>query len=184
MSRYAKGVSDRSGFVYRLKDMKKEWTGALVGPDEFEAKHPQLTIRRVPADPKPLRNARPDRREPLFLTVGQRVLNPIPRVLTDAFSNDPGAYDLENDVLRLALYSETLLPSIAEYQTANEISGGGYVAGGEILVDNEAEWLEGGFEFVYGLLYDETLGGASVAVYNFGPTNVFRQGLVVRNVLP
>lgn len=70
MSRYAKGVSDRSGFVYRLKDMKKEWTGALVGPDEFETKHPQLTIRRVPADPKPLRNARPERREPYNVFTG------------------------------------------------------------------------------------------------------------------
>ena len=36
------GISDRSGFRYRYKDMKKEWTGALVGKDEFETKHPQL----------------------------------------------------------------------------------------------------------------------------------------------
>jgi hypothetical protein len=31
----AYGISDRSGFRYRLRDMKKEWTGALVGPDEL-----------------------------------------------------------------------------------------------------------------------------------------------------
>ena len=38
----AYGISDRSGFRYRLKDMRKEWNGLLVGKDEFEAKHPQL----------------------------------------------------------------------------------------------------------------------------------------------
>jgi hypothetical protein len=38
----AYGISDRSGFRYRLRDMKKEWTGALVGKDEYEPKHPQL----------------------------------------------------------------------------------------------------------------------------------------------
>ena len=38
----AYGISDRSGRRYRLRDMRKEWTGSLVGPDEFEAKHPQL----------------------------------------------------------------------------------------------------------------------------------------------
>jgi hypothetical protein len=38
----AYGISDRSGFRYRLKDMRVEWTGAKVGKDEFETKHPQL----------------------------------------------------------------------------------------------------------------------------------------------
>ena len=36
------GISDRSGRRYRLREMKVEWTGAKVGPDEFETKHPQL----------------------------------------------------------------------------------------------------------------------------------------------
>ena len=36
------GISDRSGRRYRLRDMKTEWTGAKVGPDEFDPKHPQL----------------------------------------------------------------------------------------------------------------------------------------------
>lgn len=43
--------------------MKKEWTGFLVGPDEFEPKHPQLEAPRVGPDPQALRNPRPDRRE-------------------------------------------------------------------------------------------------------------------------
>ena len=54
------GISDRSGFRYRLKDMKKEWTGALVGPDEFEPKHPQLFPIRIGPDPQALRNPRPE----------------------------------------------------------------------------------------------------------------------------
>ena len=34
--KWAYGISDRSGFRYRLKDMRKEWNGLLVGKDEWE----------------------------------------------------------------------------------------------------------------------------------------------------
>ena len=54
------GISDRSGFRYRLRDMKKEWTGALVGPDEWEPKHPQLYPPKAYPDPQALRNPRPE----------------------------------------------------------------------------------------------------------------------------
>ena len=54
------GISDRSGFRYRLRDMKQEWNGLLVGPDEFEAKHPQLFPPRIATDPQALQNPRPD----------------------------------------------------------------------------------------------------------------------------
>jgi len=54
------GISDRSGFRYRLRDMKKEWTGALVGPDEFEPKHPQLFPTPKITDPQALRDPRPE----------------------------------------------------------------------------------------------------------------------------
>lgn len=66
----AYGISDRSGFRYRLKDMRREWTGALVGPDEYEPKHPQLEPPKVGPDPQALRNPRPDRKEPLKVFVG------------------------------------------------------------------------------------------------------------------
>lgn len=58
------GISDRSGRRYRLREMKKEWTGSLVGPDEYESKHPQLFPPRISPDPQALQNARPDRKEP------------------------------------------------------------------------------------------------------------------------
>ena len=66
----AYGISDRSGFRYRLRDMKKEWTGALVGKDEFETKHPQLFPPRVGPDPQALRNPRPYQAEALQVYVG------------------------------------------------------------------------------------------------------------------
>ena len=58
--KYAYGISDRSGFRYRLSDMRREWTGFLVGKDEWEPKHPQLEPRHVPTDAEALRNPRPD----------------------------------------------------------------------------------------------------------------------------
>ena len=57
------GISDRSGQRYRLKDMKLEWTGFLVGKDEWEAKQPQIQPSRVQADAEALKDARPDRVE-------------------------------------------------------------------------------------------------------------------------
>ena len=58
--KHAYGISDRSGRRYRLRDMKTEWTGAKVGPDEFESKHPQLFPPRAFPDPQALRDPRPE----------------------------------------------------------------------------------------------------------------------------
>jgi len=66
----AYGISDRSGFRYRLREMRREWTGALVGPDEYEPKHPQLEPPKPGPDPQALRNPRPDRAEPLKVYAG------------------------------------------------------------------------------------------------------------------
>lgn len=57
-------ISDRSGIRYPYRDMKIEWTGAAVGPDEFEPKHPQLEPRKKTSDFEALRNSRTDRTEP------------------------------------------------------------------------------------------------------------------------
>ena len=62
--KYALGISDRSGAAYPLRNMRKEWTGMLVGWDEWEAKQPQLNPLRAPADAQALRNSRPDRTAP------------------------------------------------------------------------------------------------------------------------
>ena len=60
--RYAWGYSDRSGFRYRLREMRKEWNGLKVGPDEYEAKHPQLEPNYPGPDPTALYEPRPDKR--------------------------------------------------------------------------------------------------------------------------
>ena len=54
------GISDRSGRRYRLCEMKTEWTGAKVGPDEFDPKHPQLYPPKAYPDPQALRDPRPE----------------------------------------------------------------------------------------------------------------------------
>ena len=65
MSKYASnrnayGISDRSGFRYRLRNMRMEWNGLLVGKDEWEPKHPQLEPISGRPDPQALRNPRPE----------------------------------------------------------------------------------------------------------------------------
>ena len=64
MGKFASGknavaISDRSGFRYRYRDMRKEWNGLLVGKDEFEPKQPQLGPFRTVSDPQALKDARP-----------------------------------------------------------------------------------------------------------------------------
>jgi hypothetical protein len=58
--KYAYGTSDRSGFRYRLSDMRMEWNGFFVGKDEWEPKHPQLEPKRRGTDAEALRNPRPE----------------------------------------------------------------------------------------------------------------------------
>ena len=50
--KYAYRISYRSGFRYRIRDMRKEWNGLTVGYDENETKHPQLDPIRVGPDPQ------------------------------------------------------------------------------------------------------------------------------------
>ena len=58
--KFAYGISDRSGFRYKLNEMKREWTGMLVGRDEYEPKQPQLEPRTKVVDPQALKDPRPD----------------------------------------------------------------------------------------------------------------------------
>lgn len=51
----AYGISDRSGFRYKLNRMRKEWNGSLVGYDEFEPKQPQLLPLPRVDDPQALK---------------------------------------------------------------------------------------------------------------------------------
>ena len=81
------GISDRSGFRYRLRDMRKEWNGLLVGPDEYERKHPQLEpVRHLP-DVEALRNPRPDTQNIMSETITFPVFN----LTTLVYESNPSA---------------------------------------------------------------------------------------------
>ncbi len=58
--KYAYGICDITGFRYRLKDMKKTWNGLLVGPDQWNSKHPQIDPKKHPTDGEALSNPRPN----------------------------------------------------------------------------------------------------------------------------
>ena len=76
------GISDRSGRRYRLREMRKEWNGALVGPDEYEAKHPQLYPPKVYPDPQALKGPSPDPEEGhVYVSVGNTVFPPVAPLL-------------------------------------------------------------------------------------------------------
>jgi hypothetical protein len=98
------GISDRSGRRYRLRTMKKEWTGSLVGPDEYEPKHPQLFPPRISPDPQAIQNARPDRVEPPV----EVLLENNPFVLSSAYNSatisfqviEPGTSRKTGDIVR------------------------------------------------------------------------------------
>ena len=63
IGKYAKAISDRSGFEFPYSEMVREWNGAFVHKSEFETKHPQLELGTHAADQEGLMNARPDRTE-------------------------------------------------------------------------------------------------------------------------
>ena len=80
MARYASGkraygYSDRSGFRYRLREMRKEWNGLKVGPDEYEPKHPQLEPNYPGPDPTALYEPRTDQRTEVVVE-NLLILNP------------------------------------------------------------------------------------------------------------
>ena len=87
------GISDRSGFRYRLKEMRREWNGLLVGPDEFEEKHPQLRAPRATADPEALRESRPDNPEELIVFVGVPTIM-APRLKSDRLLGQVGTVEV------------------------------------------------------------------------------------------
>ena len=74
--KYAFGICDRTGFRYPINDLVYEFdngkrTGLRVGRDVADRDHPQNFIGRIKTDdPQSLRDARPDRIEPLQIKVG------------------------------------------------------------------------------------------------------------------
>ena len=68
--KYAKMISDRSGFEFPYKEMVQEWNGSWVHKSEFEPKHPQENTKARHHEAESLSNARPARKEPMVVFVG------------------------------------------------------------------------------------------------------------------
>ena len=95
-----------------------------------------------------------------------------------------GQHDLETDVLKIALYTQdaVLGPGTTVYTAVEEITGTGYVAGGEILVNvtvsqgndvayasfDNPTWLATTFTTRGALIYNASKANKSIAVVNFG----------------
>lgn len=108
--------------------------------------------------------------------------------LTNSFKEQLllGVHDFAADTLKIALYTEDALlgPDTTEYSTSNEVSGIGYVAGGQVLTgvtvslsvtlgvayvsfDNPT-WNAATFTTRGALIYNASKADKSIAVLNFG----------------
>lgn len=110
----------------------------------------------------------------------------IVQTLTTSFKKESwqAVHDLTVDTLKLALYtgSATLNADTTVYTVTNEVSGGGYSAGGVTLtgatistdgttvyVDfNDAVWSPASFTTRGALIYNFSKGNKAIAVLDFG----------------
>jgi len=73
--KYAYGICDKTGFRYRLNELVNEMnngvkTGLRVGKDVADPDHPQNYLGRMRInDPQSVMNARPDRTEPVAISM-------------------------------------------------------------------------------------------------------------------
>jgi hypothetical protein len=95
-----------------------------------------------------------------------------------------GVHDLLTDTLKIALYTAfaDIGSSTTVYTTTNEVSGGGYTAGGETLTGvtinasgntayvsfNNVSWAGATFTARGALIYNSSKANRSIAVLNFG----------------
>lgn len=68
--KYAFGLCDYCGQKYPYNELRKNWKGFKVCPDDYEPKEPQLEPLRFVADSQALLEPRPDRDEPVVVYVG------------------------------------------------------------------------------------------------------------------
>ena len=126
--RHAYGISDRSGRRYRLRDMKTEWTGAKVGPDEFEPKHPQLFPPRAFPDPQALRDPRPESELTEQRSI-QHGYNPV------GFRDVPGVTPPNNLVAEGEVGTVTVTISDTGNETVNATGSAGTSGIGSVTVN-------------------------------------------------
>lgn len=96
-----------------------------------------------------------------------------------------GQQDLSSDTLKMALYTafSDIGPNTTAYTATNEVTGTGYIAGGQTMSGvtigtatngtvyvnfNNVVWTPAAFTARGALIYNVTQGNASVAVLDFG----------------
>lgn len=95
-----------------------------------------------------------------------------------------GVHDLENDVIKIALYnsSANLGPDTTVYSASNEVTSAGYTAGGQVLLLPQVSagngtgyasfadpiWYATTFSVRGALIYNYTKGNKAIGVLNFG----------------
>jgi len=129
--KHAYGISDRSGRRYRLREMRTEWTGAKVGPDEFEPKHPQLFPPRAFPDPQALRDPRPESELTEQRSI-QHGYNPV------GFQDIPGITPANNLVAQGEVGTVTVTISDTGNETVNATGLAGTSAVGSVTVVDDA----------------------------------------------
>lgn len=108
------------------------------------------------------------------------------QTLTTSFKQEVllGVHDLVTDTIKIALFTAEadLTASTTVYSSSNEVTGLGYMAGGEVLtgatvltsgttayVDfNNAVWPVANFTARGALIYNASKGNKSIAVLDFG----------------
>jgi len=106
--------------------------------------------------------------------------------LTDSFKEQLllGVHNFATDTFLVALYtsSAVLGPTTTVYTTSNEVTGAGYIAGGELLQNvsvnlsmgtgyvsfDNPSWAGATFTTRGGLIYNSSKANKSVGVFNFG----------------
>ncbi len=106
--------------------------------------------------------------------------------LTNSFKEQLllGVHDFSADVMKIALYTSSadISPSTTVYTVSGEVSGTGYTAGGEVLLNvtvnlsngiayvsfDNPTWNAATFTTRGALIYNYTKSNKSVAVLNFG----------------
>ena len=126
--KHAYGISDRSGRRYRLREMKTEWTGAKVGPDEVEPKHPQLFPPRAFPDPQALRGPSPETELPEQRSI-QHGYNPV------GFQDIPGVTPPNNLVAEGEVGTVTVTISDTGNETVNATGSAGTSGIGSVTVN-------------------------------------------------
>ena len=119
--------------------------------------------------------------------------------LTTSFKREVllGVHDLDSDVLKIALYTSNadLGPDTAVYSVTDEVSGTGYTAGGEVLLNvvvqqgngtgyatfDDPSWPGANFTTRGALIYNFTKGNKSIGVFNFGTDQTMvNQGFTIQ----